>query len=149
MSNTKVQNIDSVTFGNAVITTSGKYGWDGNAPEEHKREIDFTFELTDDAKELLLDRLAAALRIKANQKDEPRLKGNPEITSYAEYAEHVDSLNGELRITEDEIVQWLTPTKRTQTPREKYLSSINEMLDSGQISKEKHSQLKELAPEKE
>lgn len=113
MSNTKIENIDSVTFGNATLVTDGTYGFDGSAPDEHKRDIEFRFHLTDDAKELLLERLAAALRIKANQKDEPRLKGNPRVTNYEEYAELIDSMDGILEIEAEELVDWLTPSKRT------------------------------------
>lgn len=149
MSNTKVQNLDSVTFGNAIIETTGHYGWDGSAPDEHKRDITFIFHLTDKVKKLLVDRLAASLRIKGNQKDEPRLKGHPEVTSYSEYAELIDKLGGEVEWTEEQLIQWLQPTKRTLTPYEKYMGSIKEMLDAGQIDRDKYEQLKELAPEQE
>jgi len=113
MSNTNIRNIDSATFGNTILETDGTYGFDGNAPDKHKRDIQFRFHLSDEAKKLLLERLAAALRIKANQKDEPRLKGNPRVTNYEEYAELVDSMDGTLEITAEEMVDWLTPSKRT------------------------------------
>jgi hypothetical protein len=115
MSKVQINNIDSVSFGNAEIETTLKTGLDGDAPEEHRRELTLSFELSDDedVKQFLMERLAAALRIKCNQKDEVRFKGNPKVKSYEDFAQHIDDMGGSYHFDEEELIDLLTPSKRT------------------------------------
>lgn len=148
MSKTNIQNIDNVTFGNAIIETTLNTGFDGDAPDELKREVSLIFELSDHEKvtQYCMDRLAAALRIKVNQ-DDGFLKGASGVGSYETYAEMLDNNDCEFHFTEQDLIDLLTPSKRTSQKEMSQQEMIDYWLKIGKIDEEQHAQMSSIAEE--
>lgn len=148
---TVVENINSVNMGDLVIKTWLSTGYDSDTADEHRRDVLLTFkgfdELTGDRFEKFVKEIIAGkLRIKVNSPSSPYLKSNPKVYDSESLATYIDAQDGEL---EFEVSELFTPTKRSLTPREEYLKSINRMYNEGQIDEEKRDQLAALAPEEE
>lgn len=137
----EAENINSVKFGDCVIKTTLSTGFDGNAPDEHKRDVTIIAELSDDSEVVkrMLDRLAGGIRITVNQND-GYLKGAPGVVDYESYANHLDSIDCEVHLTEDDLIELYTPNRRTSkdmSPQE----GLDVLLKEGKISKEQHTQM--------
>lgn len=141
MSNTNIKNIDTVSFGNSVINTTLSSGFDGKAPDKHKRDISLSFELSDDTKvkEFLMDRLAAAMRIKVNQSD-GYLKGMPGVVDAESYADKMDEHDCEFHFSEQDVIDLLTPSKRTPSKMTE-AEMVDQMYKDDKIDKSQHEQM--------
>lgn len=144
MSKTKAHNADSVDFGELKLDTTLDTGFDGKAPDEHKRTVQLHFtgfdDLTEDMKSKMLEELAGKLRIKVNSVRGP-LKG--QAVDYETYAEFLDENDCEFTFN---VANLYAPSGRSKTAREKYLDSIREMYENGQFTKQQYEDAKELAP---
>lgn len=104
----KVKNIDSVTFGKAVIETKLRTRFDSDVDKDRTQEVTLRFKLSDsdEVKELVMDRLGAALRIKANTPGGD-LKGLAvDQTSYEKVLKDNDYT------FEFDLDEWLKPSER-------------------------------------
>jgi len=146
----EAENINTVSFGTCVLRTTLNTGFDGSTPEELKRDVTITVELSDDTDVVkhMLDRIASAIRITCNQKD-GLLKGAPSVFDDESYAKYLDSINKEVHLDEQALIQLYKPASKKKTPGDETRAAADNMLANGLIDEDAHKKAYEIAKEQD